>query len=118
MSYLGVKKGVYIFRKGLVLGVLFNTSIYLECALWVLKPRRNKMYFERGSGYIYKQASEEKQRLNNQRMINVGHSGAWKKFYGSTEDTRSFRWSAKAVPPVSSSFDHFVVTTGMVRTII
>ena len=32
----------------------------------------------------------------------------WKKFYGGTGDTRSFRWSAKPTPPVRTSFDHFV----------
>ena len=28
------------------------------------------------------------------------------------KDTRSFRWSAKPTPPVSTSFDHFVDNTG------
>ena len=61
--------------------------------------------YGKGSGYIYKQAPDEKKRLENQ-------SGVWKKFYGGNKDTRSFRWSDKATPPVRTSFDHFVDNTG------
>ena len=70
--------------------------------------KKQDVFLKEGSGYIYKQAPDEKKRLDNQRLINVGHSGVWKKFYGGTKDTRSFRWSAKPTPPVRTSFDHFV----------
>ena len=39
-----------------------------------------------------------------------------KKIHGGTKDTRRFRWSAKGVPPVSTSFDHFVDNTGHGQT--
>ena len=69
--------------------------------------KKQDVYLKGGSGYIYKQAPEEKQRwIIRERYINVGHSGVWKKFHGGTKETRSFRWSAKGVPPVSTSFDH------------
>ena len=78
--------------------------------------KKQDVFLKRGSGYIYKQAPEEQKRVDNQRMINVGHSGVWKKFHGGTKDTRSFRWSAKAPEPVGTSFDHFVDNTGHGQT--
>ena len=77
--------------------------------------KKQDVFLKGGSGYIYKQAPEEKKRLENQQLNNVGHSGAWKKFYGGTKDTRSFRWSAKAPNPMSTSFDHFVDNWGVLR---
>ena len=59
-------------------------------------------------GYIYEQDPGEKKKLENQQLNNVGHSGAWRKFYGGPKDTRGFRWTAKATPPVRTSFDQFV----------
>ena len=78
--------------------------------------KKQDVFLKGGSGYIYKQAPEEQKRVDNQRMINVGHSGVWKKFHGGTKDTRSFRWSAKAPEPVRTSFDHFVDNTGHGQT--
>jgi len=70
--------------------------------------KKQQVYLKGGSGYIYKQDPGEKKKLDNQQLINVGHSGTWKKFYGGAKDTRGFRWTAKATPPVRTSFDHFV----------
>ena len=61
--------------------------------------KKQQVFLKGGDGYIYKQDPGEKKKL---------HSGAWKKFYGGPKDTRGFRWSAKAMPPVRTSFDHFV----------
>ena len=69
--------------------------------------KKQHVFLKGGSDYIYKQAPEEQKRLDNRRMINVGHSDVWKKFHGGTKDTRSFRWSAKAHEPVKTSFDPF-----------
>ena len=70
--------------------------------------KKQQVFLKGGNGYIYKQDPGEKKKLDNQQLNNVGHSGAWKKFYGGPKDTRGFRWSAKAMPPVRTSFDHFV----------
>ena len=37
--------------------------------------KKQDVILKGGSGCIYKQAPDEKQRLDNHRMINVGHSG-------------------------------------------
>jgi len=44
--------------------------------------KKQQVYLKGGSGYIYKQDLGVKQKLDNQQLNNVGHSGAWKKFYG------------------------------------
>ena len=70
--------------------------------------KKQQVFLKGGDGYIYKQDPGEEKKLDNQQLNNVGHSGAWKKFYGGPKDTRGFRWSSKAPEPVSTSFDHFV----------
>ena len=57
--------------------------------------KKRDVFLKGGSGYIYKQAPDEKKKWENQQLINTGHSDVWKKFYGGAKNTRSIRWSAK-----------------------
>ena len=70
--------------------------------------KKQQVFLKGGSDCVYKQDPGEKKKLDNQQLNNVRHSGAWKKFYGGPKDIRDFRWTAKAMPPVKTSFDHFV----------
>ena len=45
--------------------------------------------------------------MDNQQFNNVGHSGAWKKFYGGLK-TRGVSAGVLKPPPVKLSFEHFV----------
>ena len=51
--------------------------------------KKQQVFLKGGDGYIYKQDPGEKKKLDNQQLNNVGHSGAWKKFYGGPKDTRA-----------------------------
>ena len=80
------------------------------------KAKRKKQEFLKGGpGYVYKQPPSEKKAYETQQALSVGHSGPWKKFYGGPKDTRSFRWSAKAPPPVPTSYDGLLEMWGTDR---
>ena len=51
--------------------------------------KKQQVFLKGGDGYIYKQDPGEKKKFDNQQLNNVGHSGAWKKFYGGPKDTRA-----------------------------
>ena len=83
---------------------LYSSGVY---SLGREGKKQQQVFLKGGSGYICNQHPYENKKLDTQRVNNLGHLGAWKK-YGGLENTRSFRWSAQAIPPVSTNFDHFV----------
>ena len=69
------------------------------------KPRKQQQVFLKGGvGYVYKTKPSEKKAIDTQRAYSVAQPGPWKHFYGGNKnaDVRSFRWSAKELPRIST----------------
>ena len=67
--------------------------------------KEQQVYVKGGTGYIYKQAPDEKAAYES-----ASHQYYQTRFFGTSflwgvADTRGFRWSAKPPPPVRVSFD-------------
>ena len=75
------------------------------------KPRKQQQVFLKGGvGYVYKTKPSEKQAIDTQKTYSLNQPGPWKHFYGGNRsaDVRSFRWSAKEPPKVSTGGDPLI----------
>ena len=68
--------------------------------------KEQQVFVKGGTGYVYKQAPDDKAAYDSQQAINTTRQGSLvPHFYGGNQDNRGFRWSAKPPPPVRVSFD-------------
>ena len=73
------------------------------------KPKKQQQVFLKGgSGYVYKTPPAEKKTADIQKSYSVNQPGPWKHFYDGYHDSRSFRWSAKEAPRVSTGGDGLI----------
>ena len=75
------------------------------------KPRKQQQVFLKGGvGYVYKTKPSEKKAIDTQKTYSVDQPGPWKHFYGGNKsaDVRSFRWSAKEPPKISTGGDPLI----------
>ena len=72
------------------------------------KPRKQQQVFLKGGvGYVNKTKPSEKKAIDAQKAYSVDQPGSWKYFYGGNKsaDVRSFSWSAKEPPKISTGGD-------------
>ena len=80
--------------------------------------KKQQVLGEGGSGYFYKQPLAEKKAYTEQQNALVGPYGPWKKFYGGRKNMGNLTWTAKALPPIATSFDRLNEHWGEIEEVL